>query len=187
MPKYIRIPVNEDGSINVAVVSGNVTLEATDIEIGAVEIKDSSTDTRATVGANGLHVDVRDMPALDRTADAVAAALQTDAIMNGLTALVPKFAPIVASTSGDTQVVADVSTKKIRVLAGQFTGNGAVNVKFRSNTTDKTGLTYIGAAGQGSIIPFVPVGNFETNAGEALNINLSGNVAVGGWIVYVEV
>ena len=36
-----------------------VTLNAEDIEIGAVEIKNSTDDTRATVGANGLYVDVR--------------------------------------------------------------------------------------------------------------------------------
>lgn len=30
-----------------------------DVEIGAVEIKDATSDTRATVGANGLYVDVR--------------------------------------------------------------------------------------------------------------------------------
>lgn len=35
------------------------TLTAGDIEIGAVEIKNSTDDTRATVGANGLYVDIR--------------------------------------------------------------------------------------------------------------------------------
>jgi len=35
------------------------SLTASDIQIGAVEIKNSTDDTRATVGANGLHVDVQ--------------------------------------------------------------------------------------------------------------------------------
>lgn len=39
--------------------SKKVELENGDIEIGAVEIKNSTDDTRATVGANGLYVDVR--------------------------------------------------------------------------------------------------------------------------------
>ena len=39
-----------------AIVSG-------DIEIGAVEIKNAGDDTRATVGANGLYVDVRTIQA----------------------------------------------------------------------------------------------------------------------------
>jgi hypothetical protein len=34
---------------------------------------------------------------------------------------------------------------------------------------------------------FGPVGNFQTVSGEALDINLSANVAVGGELTYVEV
>jgi hypothetical protein len=41
-----------------------VTMSASDIEIGAVEIKNSGDDTRATVGANGLYADVRALPAI---------------------------------------------------------------------------------------------------------------------------
>ena len=47
-----RIKVNADGELL-------ANLEAGDIQIGAVEIKNSTDDTRATVGANGLYVDVR--------------------------------------------------------------------------------------------------------------------------------
>ena len=39
----------------VAISGGSILLEAGDIEIGAVEIKDATTDTRATVGAGGLY------------------------------------------------------------------------------------------------------------------------------------
>jgi len=39
-----------------------INLTVSDVQIGAVEIKDSLTTTRATVGVNGLHVDVQDMP-----------------------------------------------------------------------------------------------------------------------------
>jgi hypothetical protein len=35
-----------------------------DVELGAVEIKNATDDTRATVGASGLHVDVRAISAL---------------------------------------------------------------------------------------------------------------------------
>jgi hypothetical protein len=45
---------------------------------------------------------------------------------------------------------------------------------------------YFGANG-GVAAAYCPVGHFETAAGEALNINLSGAVAVGGHVVYVEV
>ena len=40
------------------------TLETGDIEIGKVEIKNSTDDTTATVGANGLHVDLRNVASL---------------------------------------------------------------------------------------------------------------------------
>lgn len=46
------IKTNTDGEIL-------VNLETADIEIGAVEIKNALDDTRATVDANGLHVNVR--------------------------------------------------------------------------------------------------------------------------------
>lgn len=110
----------------------------------------------------------------------------TGAIYNGTTALTPKFAKISAGSSGDNQVVAPVSGKKIRVLRWGLTANGAVNAKWRSNTTDLTGLRYLTqyASAGGS---FCPVGVFETAAGEALNLNLSAAVVVGGEITYVEV
>lgn len=42
---------------------GDLQLVTGDIEIGAVEIKNSTDDTRASVGANGLYVDVRNIQA----------------------------------------------------------------------------------------------------------------------------
>ena len=51
----IGIPiVTADGRLKV-----EADLEVSDIEIGAVEIKDASSDTRATVGSDGVHVDVQ--------------------------------------------------------------------------------------------------------------------------------
>lgn len=135
---------------------------------------------------NGLDVDVTRQPARARTTDAIATADQTDAVMNGTTALTPKFAIISASASGNTSVVALVASKKIRVLAANFMANGTVNVKFQSNTTDKTGLKYL-VVNTGMVLPYCKTGWFETAAGEALNINLSAAIAVGGELVYIEV
>lgn len=47
-------------SIKVKLTNATVTLEAGDIQIGGVEIKDATSAMRAVVGANGLHVEVRD-------------------------------------------------------------------------------------------------------------------------------
>jgi len=111
----------------------------------------------------------------------------TSTIAQGNTPLLPKFAIIQEASSGDNEVVAAVTGKKIRVLAYNFMSNGAVNAKWRSGTTDISGLSYMDAAGKGKVAPFNPVGWFETAAGAALNLNLSGAVAVGGECVYVEV
>jgi hypothetical protein len=112
----------------------------------------------------------------------------TDLVYNGSTGLTPKFAIITASASGATQIVALVVSKKIRVLKLTLSASAAVNVKFQSHVTptDKTGLFYL-AANSGFGMGFCPVGHFETVAGEALDINLSAAVPVGGVLTYVEV
>jgi hypothetical protein len=117
------------------------------------------------------------------------AVLATDKLVDGTTQLTPKFAAIAASASGNNTLVAAVTGKKIRVLAYNIIGNGAVNAKFQTGAggTDLTGLKYIAAAGGGICAPFNPAGWFETAAGALLNLNLSGAVAVGGELVYIEV
>lgn len=116
-----------------------------------------------------------------------AASTETSVVYNGATALTPKFAPIAASASGANSIVAAVTSKKIRVLAVDLIANGAVNAKWRSATAaDLTGLAYL-VANAGYVRPFSPTGWFETAAGEALTLDLSAAIAVGGCVVYVEV
>jgi hypothetical protein len=91
---------------------------------------------------------------------------------------------ISTSSSGATQLVAAVAGKKIVVISYAVIVNAAVNVKFQSGSTDLTGLMYFAANG-GATVTVEGLGCFETAAGEALNINLSGAVAVGGHITYV--
>ena len=118
----------------------------------------------------------------------VAASNETATVYNGTTALTPKFATITASASGATQIVAAVGGKRIRVLRMSLMANGTVNVKWQSHVTptDLTGLYYL-VANTGWVEGYCPVGVFQTVSGEALDINLSANVAVGGSLVYVEV
>jgi hypothetical protein len=84
--------------------------------------------------------------------------------------------------------VAAVTGKKIRVLAMALVANGAVNAKLQSGAggTDITGLFYLAANG-GFVLPYNKVGWCETVASALLNLNLSGAVAVGGCLMYVEV
>lgn len=104
----------------------------------------------------------------------------------------PTTAVIAASSSGDNEVVAAVTGRKVRVLAFHLSFGGTVNAKWKSGTsTDKSGLLYGVAATQVAGRAHVPAPSqqtppfmFETAAGEALNLNLSGAVAVGGWVTY---
>ena len=100
-----------------------------------------------------------------------------------------KYAIIAASSSGATQVVAPVMGYAIVCVCYNYMANGTVNVKFQSynagtsTSTDISGLGYY-AVNTGKVVPFSAVGWFKTNIGEALNINLSANVAVGGELVF---
>lgn len=97
------------------------------------------------------------------------------------------FASITASSSGATTLVAAVSSKKIRVVALSLVANAAVNVKFQSHVAgDISGLYYLAANG-GMVLPASQYGWFETTAGEALDINLSGAIPVGGSLVYTTI
>jgi len=55
--------VDDDSHVQVDVLSmPDITVNTGDIQIGAVEIKNSTDDTRATVGVNGLYVETRLTP-----------------------------------------------------------------------------------------------------------------------------
>jgi hypothetical protein len=99
-----------------------------------------------------------------------------------------KFATISATNSGDNQVLALVASKSIKVLSCALVASGTVSVKWRSNTTDLSGAMPL-IASSGFVYPASApgMGNYlETNIGEALNLNLSGAVAVYGHISYYE-
>src|SRR3990167_2899792 len=119
----------------------------------------------------------------------VTAALSSAVLYDGDTPLLPKFAKIDGATSGDNEIVAAVAGKKIRVICGSVTMTGTlVTIRFESGAgwTALTGQMQP-LAGNTITIPFCPVGNFETAAGESLNMELGGAQSVDGWIVYVEV
>ena len=118
----------------------------------------------------------------------VQATMETSQMTAAGTVLTPKFATIAASSSGNNTLIAAVTSKKIRVVACSFMANGTVNAKFQGGAggTDLTGLFYM-VANTGGVLPYNPVGWFETAATTLLNLNLSAAVAVGGCITYVEV
>ena len=95
------------------------------------------------------------------------------------------YAPINATNSGNTQVVGVVSGKRIRVIAFAVIASATVNIKFQSGTSDITGSMRIVEGG--GIAHAYDGGLFQTAVGQALNINLSTNATVGGYVVYREV
>ena len=100
-----------------------------------------------------------------------------------------KFATIDAAGAGDNTLVAAVTGKKIRVLAAFFTMTGtAVTIRFESAASG-TALTgqMTPAQGQTIVLPFNPLGWFETVAAELLNLELGGAQSVDGGLVYIEV
>lgn len=122
----------------------------------------------------------------------VLASIRTDELRAGTTVLTPKFATIAAGTAGDNIAVAGVATKKLRVVSIAVVAAAAVNIYF---TTAVGGTVIFGgstnkinfAATGGFVLGFNPVGWFETVAGQALVVNLSGAVALSGGLAYVEV
>ena len=102
----------------------------------------------------------------------------------------PQTLALAASASGATTVIPARAGYAVRVYAGVVSLSGAVNVKFQSHNapTDLTGLYYGAAAG--ATVTFAGLGSeqrrghFQTLAGEALDINLSGATAVGGHLVW---
>ena len=100
--------------------------------------------------------------------------------------LLVKYAVLTASASGATEIVAAVAGKQIRVIAYSVIVSGTVNIKWQGGATDLTGLKYFVANG-GIVQGHNPAGWFQTGVGDALNVNLSAAIAVGGEVVYVEV
>lgn len=95
-----------------------------------------------------------------------------------------KYAVISASSSGTNTLVSGTAGKRIVVLAYTLIANGTVNVKFQSDSTDLSGLLYL-IANVGASPAQGIYGQLATLKGGDLNLNLSGNVAVGGHLTYL--
>jgi hypothetical protein len=182
----------QSGSWTVTANAGSGTLAVSAVSLplptgAATESTLSTLNGKVTACNTGAVTVSAALPAGTNLLGRVSASVETSTAYDGTTALTPKFAAIAASSSGDNTVVAAVTSKKIRVLRWDLAANGNVNAKWKSGaSTDKTGLYYLTQyAGVGG--SYCPVGLFETAAGEALVLNLSGAVAVGGVLTYVEV
>jgi len=117
-------------------------------------------------------------------------ALDTTQIANGAsgTMVTPTKVKISIASATTTTLVALVATKKIRVLSMYLISTGAntVNLQSHVTTSNSDGLPGYAANG-GIVLPFNPIGWFDTTAGEALDMVTSGSGQVSGQLSYVAV
>lgn len=96
----------------------------------------------------------------------------------------PANAVIATSSSGAVEIVAAVANKRIVVVHWNVMAAGTTSVKWQSAATDLTGL-YPLVANVGVVVDHsVPDFGLKTVAGQALNINNSATVQIGGYISY---
>lgn len=98
----------------------------------------------------------------------------------------PKYVAVSCSASGNNQLVAGISGKRIRLVSCLLVADGTVAVKFRSASTDLSGAMSL-VANSGFVAPEAVVGWVVAAQGEELNLNLSDAVQVSGMLVYEEV
>ncbi len=114
-----------------------------------------------------------------------------DIVPRGVDKLEVKYAVIETAAlgaAGNEELIAAVTGKKIRVLAILAHPSQASEGTLRSATTAITGSIDVGTGNDGLMLPFNPVGWFETVAGE--NLDLLNTIAATSWsgcIVYTVV
>jgi hypothetical protein len=99
-----------------------------------------------------------------------------------------KTAFLNATASGNTEVVAAVARRKIRVCGYTLSNGGgaAIAVNFQSGTTAISSTKTLAATGGGMVVRLGQGFVFETSEGVALNINLDASGTVGVDIIYLE-
>lgn len=94
---------------------------------------------------------------------------------------------ISASSSGNNEIVTAVTGKRIKVISVMLIASDDVNIIFNSGGTSNLTGTLPLTANSGFVLPapFNPLCHWiETVSGEALNLNLSGAISVGGCLTY---
>lgn len=87
------------------------------------------------------------------------------------------------SMTNDADLIAAVSGYAIRILAGSLSIATTGTITFKSGSTALSGAITL-TAGNQLLIPFTPVGAFQTALGESFNVDNSGSAQISGWLVY---
>lgn len=175
---------------NVAITAGTGTSIATD-DIGGVQwqrVKIGHGSDGSAVDASATNPLPVTAPAATRVTHSIAVAHQTDALMNAAVTLTPKFVSLtVTASQTDSQVIAAVTSKKLRVISmvNHCAGTGT-SLTLESGTATRIHKANNGANG-GEVLPFNPLGWFETAAGAALTATTGAGSDTELTITYVEV
>lgn len=108
-----------------------------------------------------------------------------DAVVVAGAALTPKFKVVNITASAD--LIALVSSKKLRVLAMFVVANLDGTIALQSGASSALTGTMTVRQGGGFVLPYNPLGWFETVAGEKLNAVLATITQLSGSITYIEV
>lgn len=126
------------------------------------------------------------------TTDSIKAVLATDVLMNGSSEVshLTAIANVNASQT-DSQIVAAVANKKIRVLSMvSQCGGTATNLTFNSKpggAGTAISPTFQNGANGGEVLPFSPIGHFDTNTGEGLTVTTGAGSTTGISVKYILV
>jgi hypothetical protein len=100
-----------------------------------------------------------------------------------------QYAVIAHAATGNNEIVAGVSRKKIRVLGYFFLAASAVTARWESGPggTALSGQMSLDTGALLAAAEYNPLGWFETAVADPLNLELSSAVSVDGALVYVLV
>ena len=188
---YTHLRTSSTGALHVNVASGGIsgivddaaftpgTSEVLPVGFQADETTPDSVD-EGDIGCPRMSLDRKQY---------VIAHNETSTIYQNGTARTPVFAAIDAATSGDNTLVAAAGAgNKIRVHQLLLVAAGTVNARFESGAggTALTGQMNL-VANTGFVLPYSPIGWFETAANTLLNLELSAAVSVDGVLAYTVV
>lgn len=189
---YTPLQTDANGNLRVAIatVAANSSVKQDDA------VFTPATDYVAVIGAQADEtgadsVSEGDAGALRMTLDRllkVTNELESSYMRIGGVSVVPKFSyEAVTASDTDEELIALVSAKKLRVLAlTVIAGGTATDVTFESSTTTAKFKVTAGANG-GVVLPFNPVGWFETASGESLTVTTGAGSTVQIATTYIEV
>jgi len=173
-----------DGTNTAAVKAASTAPVATDPAL-VVAISPNS------VNANGQAAMAASAPVtLASNQSTLSVGFDTTQIFDGAsgTGVTPVKTKVNISAAGTATIVALTGGKKTRVLAAYLVAAGAQTINWQSHTTTSNADgPQAFAANGGLVLPFNPLGWFDTTSGEALDLVTSTSAQIGGLVITAAV